>query len=144
MRQIFYASSARKDMTRVGIEALLERARAHNTRVGITGILLYKGGIFLQLIEGPDAEITALFKRIQLDPRHDHVIQILNLTHRQRIFNEWTMAYRELSELDIHMVNEILSWNKLISAAKEIDNHLILHMLERFRSQLDRAAASEA
>jgi hypothetical protein len=142
MRQIFYASSARKDMTRAGIEALLERARAHNTRAGITGILIYKGGIFLQLIEGPDAEITALFERIRRDPRHDHVIEILNLTHRQRIFNDWTMAYRELNELDIQMVNEVLGWNKLISAAKEIDNHLILHMLERFRAQLDRPTAS--
>lgn len=50
-----------------------------------------------------------------------------------RLFEHWSMSYRELSELDVKVINEILSWNKLINAEKDMDNSSILYMLERFK-----------
>ncbi len=44
------------------------------------------------------------------------------------------MGYHQVSDLDVKMVNEFLSWNKLISAAKDLDNQIILHMLGRFKN----------
>lgn len=44
------------------------------------------------------------------------------------------MGFCELGDLDVKMVIEVLSWNKLINAATDIDSNLILHMLERFKN----------
>ena len=136
MMQYFYVSSARADLKYEEILHIVEKAREFNSAHGITGVLLYKGGIFLQLLEGEDSEIRkVLTEKIKPDSKHSNIIEIFNVSAQERMFKEWSMGFCEMSELDIQMINEILSWNKLITAAKEIDNHLILRMLERFKTQ---------
>jgi hypothetical protein len=137
MNQTFYVSSSRKGMALKEIEEMVEKAAKYNSDNGITGIMLFKGGIFLQLLEGEASKINTLFEsKIKKDDRHSNIIEIFNIEARERMFEEWSMAFHEVSELDIKMVNEMLSWTKLISAVKEIDSHIILHMLERFKGKL--------
>ena len=66
------------------------------------------------------------------------MVRILTAEKNERIFPMWGMAYQEISDLDVKMVNEFMSWNKLISGAKDIDNKLILKMLNRFKSGLTK------
>ncbi len=136
MNQLFYVSSARTNLKYEDILHIVEKARKHNSANGITGVLLYKGGIFLQLLEGDESALRkVLEEKIKPDPKHSNVIEIFDLPAKERLFQDWSMAFCEMTEIDIKMINEILSWNKLISAAKGIDNHLILRMLERFKTQ---------
>lgn len=135
--QISYVSSAAKDVKQEQIEAILNVARATNPGLGITGVLLYRGGIFLQLLEGPEDKVTDLYKKIEKDPRHTNVIKLFEEHKNPRIYTDWSMAYKELNDLDLKLVNEILSWNKLISAAKTIDNHLIMHLFSRFKKHIE-------
>ena len=46
------------------------------------------------------------------------------------------MAYREISDLDLKMVNNILSWTKIINKSPEINNELILKILSHFKEKL--------
>jgi len=135
--KLFYVSNA-SDMFKGkdDIDKILTVAHSFNAEKNITGILLYHSGIFLQLLEGEKSDVDALYEKISLDSRHKNVIKLFSIEDKNRIFKDWSMAYRDITELDIKMVNEILSWNKLVSAARDIDNNLIIHILERFKKYL--------
>jgi hypothetical protein len=77
-------------------EAALHRIVAgsigRNRERDITGLLVAHEGWFLQALEGPDTEISALMARIMLDPRHRSV-RILGVTVVEaRLFQDWSMA----------------------------------------------------
>ena len=135
MQQLFYLSSARDGLKSDDLNKIVDSALRFNNENDITGIILYRGGIFLQLLEGEATLIQNLFEKIKLDHRHTNIVEVFNIPCKKRIFTTWSEGYREITEFDLKTINEVLSWNKLISAAREIDSHLILHMLERFKAK---------
>lgn len=137
--QTLYLSSAKKNIDSDTIKMIVATAEDHNSKHNITGILLFRGGVFLQLLEGERETVETLFKKIEKDTRHSNIIRIFSIEGHERIYTNWAMGYHEISDLDIKMVNEFLSWNKLITAAKDIDNNIILHMLSRFKNVLIKA-----
>lgn len=80
------------------IEAILTSARTNNRRAGITGALLVSGSAFAQVLEGPRAAVAATFARIQRDPRHRNVRQLIEEPIAARRFARWSMAYAGLAE----------------------------------------------
>jgi hypothetical protein len=52
------------------LEGLLDQARAHNAKVGLTGILCTGRGYFVQVLEGPENEVLKTYARILVDERH--------------------------------------------------------------------------
>lgn len=66
-------------------------ARDYNQQHGITGILCYGNGQFLQCIEGEKAHVFALKQRIFIDSRHKNVEMLLLKTIDQRSFADWRM-----------------------------------------------------
>lgn len=132
--QILYVSKPTKQIDSNSIRDIVTHATEYNTKNDITGILLFRSGVFLQLLEGEKSKVEALYVKIEKDPRHTNVVRILSIEENERIFPIWGMAYHEISDLDIKMVSEFMSWNKLIAGATDIDNKLILQMLNRFKS----------
>jgi hypothetical protein len=74
------------------IRDILEAARRNNPALGVTGALLYSGGYFCQVIEGPQAVLEDLFETIQMDPRHGEVSVLHFDPIETRSFGEWAMA----------------------------------------------------
>ncbi len=139
MKNIFkliYISSSSKSINEQGIEDIVNRSKLNNPKHNISGALLYRSGFFLQLLEGDKEDVKALFTKIKKDPRHENIISLLEMFDEHRIFPDWSMAYREMSELDLKMVNEILSWTKLINRSPQIDNQLVIEILNRFKKEL--------
>jgi hypothetical protein len=139
MHQIFYASTVTKnfDLKR-DIPEILAKSEKNNGKDNISGILLYKSGIFLQLLEGDEAAVEKVYTRIAQDPRHENIVRMFSLNCNERIFPSWKMAYKELSqELDIKMINDVLNWNTLFSKSRVINNQQILKMLSQFRERID-------
>ncbi|MBO1530272.1 BLUF domain-containing protein [Psychrobacter sp. F1192] len=68
-----------------------KHARAYNTANGITGILCYGNGHFLQCIEGEKAKVEALQQRIFTDSRHKNIKILLLQAIHQRSFMDWRM-----------------------------------------------------
>ena len=66
--RLLYVSRA-VDTSPEAIEAILTQSRQHNPASGITGVLCYGGGIFLQAIEGGRSAVSDLYGHIQRDPR---------------------------------------------------------------------------
>jgi hypothetical protein len=81
------------------LKALLTKARAKNTSLGVTGMLLYKDGNFIQAVEGPKAHVLDLESAIVADPRHRDVMVLLRGPATARSFADWSMGFRNISNL---------------------------------------------
>ena len=97
--RLLYASRA-VDTSPAAIEAILTQSRQYNPTCGITGILCYGGGIFLQAIEGGRMAVSGLFGHIQRDPRHKDVALLHYEEISERRFGGWTMGQVNLSKLN--------------------------------------------
>ena len=97
--RLLYASRA-VDTSPDAIESILLQARQHNPVTGITGILCYGGGIFLQAIEGGRQPVSDLFGHIQKDPRHKDVALLHYEEIDERRFGGWSMGQVNLSRLN--------------------------------------------
>ena len=97
--RLLYASRA-IDAASAGIEGILAQSRQGNPGLGITGILCYGGGIFLQAIEGGRNAVSELYGHIQRDPRHKDVILLHYEEISERRFSGWTMGQVNMSKIN--------------------------------------------
>jgi len=97
--RLLYASRA-VDRSDVAIEAILTQSRHFNPTSGITGILCYGGGIFLQAIEGGRSPVSELYGHIQQDRRHKDVILLHYEEITERRFGGWTMGQVNMSKIN--------------------------------------------
>jgi hypothetical protein len=96
MISIVYVSAARHAFSPAELEALLEKSRANNRRDGVSGVLVYRDGDFLQVLEGPEDAVRRTYARIARDPRHGGVIVLDESEITQRNFGDWSMGFRRV------------------------------------------------
>ena len=96
LSQIVYASRAAVACDGPFLNALLKRARNRNAELGVTGVLLYHTGAFLQVLEGAPAVVTALYEKIEGDNRHDRVVVLQRRMVTERSFSEWSMGLMKI------------------------------------------------
>ena len=101
--RLLYASRAVDPRPEI-IESILSQSRQFNPTSGITGILCYGGGIFLQAIEGGRSAVSELYGHIQKDPRHKNVelLHYEEITERQ--FGGWTMGQVDVSRVNTNIL----------------------------------------
>jgi len=97
--RLLYASRA-VDCSEEAIEAILSQSRHANPACGITGILCYGGGIFLQAIEGGRMAVSELYGHIQQDKRHKDVVLLHYEEISERRFGGWTMGQVNMSRIN--------------------------------------------
>lgn len=99
-----YLSRLRAPDSRAALRAsvlnILEASRANNRALGITGVLLFSGVGFAQVLEGRNADIEEVFGRIRADHRHQEVTVINEQAISERSFGEWHMAFAQAPEAD--------------------------------------------
>lgn len=96
--QLAYVSKAIDPFSQEQLCELLKVAREHNTAADLTGMLLYKNGEFLQVIEGPQQQAHALFDKIKRDRRH-YALSLLAVKQvAHRTFADWTMGFENLDD----------------------------------------------
>ncbi|MEL7483244.1 MAG: BLUF domain-containing protein [Planctomycetota bacterium] len=115
LRRVVYVSKAADEMSDFQLQMLASRASDRNSTVGITGLLIYAGGWFIQAIEGPSTSINLVLGRIFRDNRHRDIEVLLDSEVRERMFRNWTMGVRNLD-----------------LATEDVRNHL-LEVLQRVR-----------
>ena len=91
--QLVYVSLATRPLPTSELVTLLQRARAHNATLGVTGVLLHQAGSFFQVLEGEPAVVDALYDKIGKDPRHRHVVLLLRQADVPRNFGDWSMGF---------------------------------------------------
>ena len=101
MFHLVYVSSAVNPFSKEDLLDLLTIARANNSQLDITGMLLYKDGDFMQVLEGEETAVRALFEKIERDPRHRGTIVLLEENIPKRVFEDWSMGFRDLSDPEL-------------------------------------------
>jgi Sensors of blue-light using FAD len=96
MYHIVYKSRAAGLPTIADLRRLLLQSSANNTRLGITGLLLYAEGYYMQVLEGDAAAVQQLYASIQADSRHTCVETLSEGAIKERIFQNWSMAFQTL------------------------------------------------
>ena len=92
LKRIHYTSRFAADMSDDAIVELASRAAKKNADNKITGVLMAKGGLFFQIIEGPEEHIDKLFTNILKDPRHEKIITLgIQYGDLKRLFPNWHM-----------------------------------------------------
>lgn len=99
---------------------ILHNSRIHNAALNISGVLLYSEGIFIQVLEGKDGMINALYARIEADSRHKNIIKLIDEPIAEKSFAQWLMGFatadkekteklvgylRSVKELDLNRSN---------------------------------------
>lgn len=101
MIQISYISSATAAMPTQDLLTLLQQCRENNASRGVTGMLLYANGTFLQVLEGPDQVIDDLVEIIKKDLRHTNIQMLYRKPIEKRQYSDWSMGFKRLSDKDL-------------------------------------------
>ena len=92
LKRITYISSFVQDMSDDELEEIASQAAKKNAGDDITGILMAKGGLFFQIIEGPEENIDRLFTNILKDSRHEKITTLgIQIGDLKRLFPNWHM-----------------------------------------------------
>jgi hypothetical protein len=102
--RLLYVSRALDPSDAEATQSILDSARMHNISNGITGILCYGGGIYLQAIEGGRQPINELYGHIVRDRRHKDVVLLDYEEITERRFGGWTMGQVNLTKLNTSIV----------------------------------------
>jgi hypothetical protein len=97
MKRITYVSRFAKPFTEQELTELGETAAENNRELDVTGVLMTSGGVFFQILEGPDDAVDEVYTAIAADPRHTNIV-VLELEHGITVRNypDWSMKAIDL------------------------------------------------
>jgi Sensors of blue-light using FAD len=93
LHRLIYFSTAVGVLRADELDRIYLRATAANSRAGITGLLLFVEGSFVQVLEGPAAGITSLMQKIRRDKRHTAIATLYSGVCAERTFPESPLHY---------------------------------------------------
>ncbi len=134
---VVYVSSATKHLEENEILEILSVARRNNQELDITGMLLYRDGNFLQVLEGPASAVESLIQKIKRDHRHQGIILMSRKNIDERQFGDWTMAFRNMSKdsTDVEGRSRFLESDFDDDEVGE-ESELIFRLLRRFKQDM--------
>ncbi|MCP2680062.1 BLUF domain-containing protein [Maricaulaceae bacterium NA33B04] len=94
LHRLLYVSTADPDMRNDVLEHLLDTAERRNAALNITGLLVFTGTHFMQLLEGPKDAVEAVFDMICQDRRHSAIARLIAEPVQERSCPDWSMALR--------------------------------------------------
>ena len=97
LKSLTYTSLARLDVEVSDLEAIHRTAREANALDGITGLLIFNGTHFLQIVEGAPQAIDDLVEKLRRDTRHNGLEIRDERSVDERSFPDWSMELVRVS-----------------------------------------------
>lgn len=98
LRRLLYLSLARRPISAQDLMAMSCNFAARNARTHVTGVLVYAGNRFMQVMEGEHTAIEVLMRRIERDTRHGDIAVVLDESVQTRLFSHWNMGCLHLND----------------------------------------------
>ncbi len=98
--RLMYASRANPAIDQDELIAILRKSKANNPSLGVTGVLCFSEGIFLQALEGGRSAVNKLYNRIATDSRHTQVELLSYEEIGERRFAGWSMGQVDIARLN--------------------------------------------
>jgi len=131
MYYLIYLSAGVSWFSEQELKEILAISNINNSRDGITGLLLYSEGNFIQLLEGEENKVNETFIRISNDQRHKGITPIASGNIEQRNFPEWAMGYKSINANDLSGLEGFLDPNQKDFLADK-DKHITTNLLKAF------------
>ena len=142
---LVYVSSAVREFSEQDLIALLKKCGINNPNKRITGMLLYKDGNFMQVLEGPEEVGEAVFAKIKRDQRHSSILRLCTRTIDEREFPDWPMGFHNLSnaKLSNPKLCDIPGYSEFMNVPLDSDYFVVnsgmaIRLLSSFRNSLVR------
>ena len=131
--QLIYESIPTDGLQEEEVMEIMRRSQARNYDLRISGVLLYDGEHFLQLIEGPRDAVLELFDRIAVDTRHRHVEVLDERPIATPLMATWAMAYcsPQAGQLRTGDDNFVLDAELARKLCQLLPDYIGRHFLER-------------
>jgi len=98
--RLLYASRAAAALDNEALQAILRQSKGNNPGSGVTGLLCYSSGIFMQALEGGRGAINQLYLKIAADPRHQDLVLLSYEEITERRFAGWSMGQVNMARLN--------------------------------------------
>lgn len=122
VRRLIYASRALTGFADEDLLQLLTEARSRNEQYGVTGMLVYAAGSFLQLIEGDEPSVEVIWDRIRLDQRHTGLRVLGDGPAQTRLFGDWAMGFEHP---DVALLESTLPGYRAPTVYPFVDSQLV-------------------
>lgn len=119
MIRLLYCSQVKSDFSEEILKEILLTSRENNRKNRITGVLVHGGGLFMQVLEGPEQNVLRTYMKILDDKRHTDS-RIIHITPvKDRLFENWTMGVIEAEPLTFENVAKLRA-NRLESVHADV------------------------
>lgn len=120
------------DLTR-----LLAECREYNAANGVTGMLLYNNGTFVQVLEGEERIIDELLDRIEGDPRHNGIKSLGRKRIERRQYSGWNMGFKRIADRDLRHIEGLAEFNTADFNPDYLgsDSGVVQSLMEHFRKE---------
>ena len=132
MHNVIYLSAASYLFSDEELIAFLNKSRANNIKLGITGLLLYNEGSILQILEGEKQVVTDLYKIIERDNRHTRIVKMIDASITQRSFSDWSMGFKRVSDADWSQLKGYLDIDKDNKICSGTESNSVITMIKSF------------
>ena len=135
-----YTSRAKSPFSEQELVELIASSRRKNAEAGITGLLLYVEGSFIQAFEGPYEAVEKLHSRIKSDPRHEGILDLVTTTTSRRSFPNWSMGLATATSKSLQGIDGLSDYLSGGDLDSQITDRKAWIMLDHFRRTMVRGA----
>ena len=133
MLQLIYVSAATVEFSVADLQQLLAGARENNESLGVSGMLLFHEGSFLQVLEGDEDVVLALYRKIEQDDRHTNVKMLLRSEVDERSFGDWKMGFYDASRSGGRAILGFVDFFRMGNGGNESESDRAKRVLMQFR-----------
>jgi Sensors of blue-light using FAD len=135
MIRLTYLSQECAPLSADALLALVTECHRNNSAKGLTGMLLYGNGTFLQVIEGEDAAVDQLMTGIERDPRHTKVKVLLREAVSSRHYADWSMGFERVTDRTLQEIPGLRNFGLRNFNVDYLSGHgnVVEKLLERHR-----------
>jgi hypothetical protein len=130
---LVYISHAAEDISYTDIREILSVSRKNNAQENITGLLIFREGFFLQLLEGSETAVKNILGKIMMDDRNHSLRVLIETDGDQRLFQDWQMAFLD-GDISSNETADLVGFFDVCLKAGAHQRTLIMPMLRKFRA----------
>lgn len=136
MLRVTYLSAESYKLSSEDLLTILEKCNENNPLLGLTGMLIYGNGMFIQSIEGEEEIVKNTISKISSDARHKDFKILSEEITEQRLYDEFNMGFERLTEHSLSNITSLksLSLKQLNSQFLSKNTQVVEDLLHRHRS----------
>lgn len=130
---LVYISEAVADISYTDIRDILEVGRKRNLQDDVTGLLIFRDGYFVQLLEGNEVNVRKVLNRILLDDRNYSLRILTESTSEQRLFDNNPLAFYD-GDISSNSTEDLSSLFEACMASDIKQTNEVIPLLWKFRA----------